>query len=43
VGAFEPVILIGAIVVLAGCAFISSILPARRAAGTDPMKALRTE
>jgi ABC-type antimicrobial peptide transport system permease subunit len=43
VGVFEPVILVGSIVVLAGCAFISSILPARRAAETDPMKALRTE
>jgi ABC-type antimicrobial peptide transport system permease subunit len=43
VGAFEPVILLVAIVVLAASAFLSSILPARRAAGTDPMRALRTD
>jgi predicted permease len=43
VGAFEPVILLVAIAVLALCAFLSSILPARRAAGIDPMRALRTE
>jgi predicted permease len=43
VGAFEPVILLVAIAVLATSAFLSSILPARRAAGTDPMRALRTE
>jgi ABC-type antimicrobial peptide transport system permease subunit len=43
VGAFEPVILLVAIAVLAASAFLSSILPARRAAGTDPMRALRTD
>jgi ABC-type antimicrobial peptide transport system permease subunit len=43
VGTFEPVILLVAIAVLATSAFLSSILPARRAAGTDPMRALRTE
>ncbi len=43
VGAFEPVILLVAIAVLATSAFLSSILPARRAAGTDPMRALRSE
>ncbi len=43
VAVFNPVILLIAIAVLAACAFLSSILPARRAAGTDPMRALRTE
>jgi|GEM_PF-1192324 ABC-type antimicrobial peptide transport system permease subunit len=43
VAVYNPVILLTAIAVLAGCAFVSSILPARRAAGTDPMKALRTD
>jgi len=32
-----------AVLVLATCALVASVLPARRAAGIDPMKALRTE
>src|SRR6266852_2036160 len=43
VGVFNPVILLSAIAVLTACAFLSSILPASRAAGIDPMKALRTD
>jgi predicted permease len=43
VKSFNPVILMSAIVVLGFCALMASILPARRAAGIDPMKALRTE
>jgi predicted permease len=43
VGSFNPMILTLAIVVLGLCALLASILPARRAAGIDPMKALRTE
>jgi predicted permease len=43
VASFNPVILALAIAVLAVCALMASILPARRAAGIDPIKALRTE
>ena len=43
VTAFEPLILMAAIAALAVCALLASILPARRAAGVDPMRALRTE
>ena len=43
VSAFEPVILAAAVAALAVCALLASILPARRAAGVDPMRALRTE
>jgi ABC-type antimicrobial peptide transport system permease subunit len=39
----DPLILIGAVVSLGACAAVASILPARRAATTDPLKALRTE
>ncbi|ABF42610.1 ABC efflux pump, inner membrane subunit [Candidatus Koribacter versatilis Ellin345] len=43
VRAYDPLVLGGSIVALALCAAIASILPARRAASTEPMKALRTE
>jgi predicted permease len=43
VRSFEPLTLTIAIFVLALCAFLASILPARRAAVIDPMRALRTE
>jgi predicted permease len=43
VRSFEPLTLSVAIFVLALCALMASILPARRAAGIDPMRALRTE
>jgi putative ABC transport system permease protein len=43
VASFNPAILTLAIAVLAVCALMASILPARRAAGIDPIKALRAE
>jgi predicted permease len=43
VGGFNPLILSVAVTVLATCALVASIMPARRAAGIDPMRALRTE
>jgi predicted permease len=43
VGSFEPAILVGAVAALALCALLASILPARRAAGIDPIRALRME
>jgi predicted permease len=43
VSSFNPVILALAIAALGTCALVASIFPARRAAGIDPMRALRTE
>jgi len=43
VGKFDPVILALAVMALGLCALLASILPARRAARVDPIKALRTE
>lgn len=43
VGAFNPLILGGAIVALALCAFIAGLVPARRAASIEPVQALRIE
>jgi predicted permease len=43
VRSWDPVVLGGSIVSLGVCAAIASILPARRAASTEPMRALRTE
>ena len=43
VGKFDPLILALAGAALGVCALLASILPARRAAGIDPMQALRTE
>ncbi|HEX3662541.1 MAG TPA: ABC transporter permease [Acidobacteriaceae bacterium] len=40
---WDPVILIGATVVLAIAAFLAAVIPARRAAGVEPMTALRVE
>jgi predicted permease len=40
---YDPFVLGGAAVVLAGCALIASFLPARRAASIDPMQALKNE
>jgi ABC-type antimicrobial peptide transport system permease subunit len=43
VKAWDPMVLSGSIIALGICALIASILPARRAASIDPVKALRTE
>ncbi len=43
VGAFNPLILGGAILALALCAFIAGLVPARRAASIEPVQALRIE
>ncbi len=43
VGAYDPIALAGATFVLALCATIAVVVPARRAASVEPMQALRTE
>ena len=43
VGGYDPLALAGATVVLALCATVAGIIPARRAASIEPMTALRTE
>ncbi len=43
VGAFDPVALVGAPLALVLCAAAAAIVPARRAATIEPMRALRTE
>ena len=40
---WDPIVLGGATVALAVCAYFASIIPARRAASIDPVQALRTE
>ena len=40
---WDPVVLAGAIITLSVCALVASIIPARRAASIDPVRALRTE
>jgi ABC-type antimicrobial peptide transport system permease subunit len=40
---WDPMVLGGAILALAACAFLASIIPARRAASINPVRALRTE
>jgi predicted permease len=40
---WDPVVLIASIATLSLCALVASIIPARRAASIDPVKALRTE
>lgn len=40
---WDPVALLLSIVTLGVCAFIAAVIPARRAASIDPIKALRTE
>lgn len=43
VGAFNPLVLGGAILALAFCACIAGLVPACRAASTEPVQALRIE
>jgi macrolide transport system ATP-binding/permease protein len=43
VSAYDPVALAGATLVLGLCAAVAGLLPARRAASIEPIKALRTE
>jgi ABC-type lipoprotein release transport system permease subunit len=43
VGGHDAAVLGGAILVLALAACTAGLIPARRAASTDPVKALRTE
>ncbi len=43
VSAFNPLILIAAAVVLSLCALVAGVLPARRAASIEPVKALRID
>jgi predicted permease len=43
VGSFDPLTLAGAVLMLAFCAFVTGLIPARRAASIQPMEALRTE
>jgi len=43
VGGYDPLALAGATVVLALCATVAGLIPARRAASIEPMTALRTE
>jgi predicted permease len=40
---YDPLVLITTIVVLAGAAFVAALIPAQKAAGLEPMRALRTE
>jgi predicted permease len=40
---YDPPVLITTIVVLAGAAFVAALIPAQKAAGLEPMRALRTE
>jgi hypothetical protein len=40
---YDPLVLAGAVTVLAAAAVLAAILPARRAASIDPIRALRTE
>lgn len=43
IAAYDPVTLGGAVLLLLGVALAASWIPARRAAGVDPMQALRHE
>jgi ABC-type antimicrobial peptide transport system permease subunit len=40
---YDPLALLGAILLLAICATVAGFVPARRAASIDPMQALRTD
>ena len=40
---YDPVVLLLTTIVLLASAFVAAVVPARRAANTEPMQALRTE
>jgi len=40
---YDPEVLASAVAILAACAGVAGLLPARRAASIDPMQALRAE
>jgi ABC-type antimicrobial peptide transport system permease subunit len=40
---YDPLVLSVTTIVLAAAAFVAAVIPARRAANTEPMLALRTE
>jgi ABC-type antimicrobial peptide transport system permease subunit len=40
---YDPLVIAGAVAVLVLCAVLAAIIPARRAASIDPIRALRTE
>jgi putative ABC transport system permease protein len=40
---YDPLILSTTLLVLCGAAFLAALLPARAAAGLEPMRALRTD
>jgi ABC-type antimicrobial peptide transport system permease subunit len=40
---YDPLVLVGAVAALAAAAVLAAIIPARRAASIDPIRALRTE
>jgi ABC-type lipoprotein release transport system permease subunit len=39
----DPAVMVITTIVLAVAAFVAAVIPARRAANTEPMRALRTE
>jgi ABC-type antimicrobial peptide transport system permease subunit len=43
VRSYDPFVLAAAVLTLAACALVASILPARNAAAVDPVRAMRTE
>jgi ABC-type antimicrobial peptide transport system permease subunit len=43
VKAYDPLMLAGATIVLGVCGLVAGLIPALRAAGIDPIRALRTE
>ena len=43
VSTYDPITLIGAVLLLAAAAALAGFIPARRAASVEPMNALRTE
>jgi ABC-type antimicrobial peptide transport system permease subunit len=40
---YDPLVMVTTTILLAAAAFVAALIPARRAANTEPMQALRTE